>query len=111
MRISGLFSFAKQKLKTVQDNFKNSNDPSKTYAQYFSINQNDYYSKQRVMGYALSYNDYFKKLRQDKIDQILTITKYLLLRAELLTQKNQHIPPNGNTKERQSIKISKVFSR
>jgi hypothetical protein len=105
---SGFISFAKQKLKSVQENFKTSTDPSKTYAQYFTFNQNDYYSKQQYIGYARSYTDHFNRLRKDKIEQVLFITKQLLLRVELLTNKSDHIPPNGNTKERRSMKIGSV---
>ncbi len=94
---------AKQKIKSVQDNFKTSNEPQKPYAQYFSFNSNDYHSKQHYMGYARSYNEYFKSLRKDKLDQIYAMTKRVLLRVELLTNTNECIPRNGNTKERQSI--------
>jgi len=101
---SGFFSFAKQKIKSVQDNFKNPNEPSKPYAQYFLSNSNDDYSKQQYMGYTRSHNDLFKRIRHDKRQQTLKIANQLLLRVQLLTNTNEHIPPNGNTKERRSIK-------
>jgi hypothetical protein len=105
---SGLFSLAKQKFKVVQDNPKTPIGPPKIYAQYFSRNSNENYSKQQYFGYGHSYNEYFKSLRKNKLDQISTITKRSLLRMELLIDKNDHIPRNGNTKERQSIKIEKI---
>ncbi len=102
---SGLFSLAKQKFKGVQDNPKTPIEPPKLYAQYFSRNSNQDYSKPQYFGYARSYNEYFKSLRKNKLDQICTITKQSLLRIELLTNTNEFTPRNGNTKERQSIKI------
>ena len=50
-----------------------------------------------------SHNDNFRRLRKEKQDQIFTITNRLLLRVELLTNTNEHIPRNTNTKERRSI--------
>ncbi|CAF3716965.1 unnamed protein product [Rotaria sp. Silwood1] len=104
--VKGLFSLAKQKFKSVQDNFQNSNELSKTYAQYFSFNLNYSHTKKQSMGYARSYNHYFQSLRRDKRNQISIHTRQLLLRIELLTNTNEHIPPNGNSKERRKYEQS-----
>ncbi|CAF3945844.1 unnamed protein product [Rotaria magnacalcarata] len=96
----GLFSFAKQKLKSVQNNFQNSNEPSKIYSQYFSFDLHDYHSKKQYMGFTRSHYTYFQIVRKDKLHEIYTKTQQLLLRLELLTNINEQIPPNGNTKER-----------
>ncbi|CAF2687300.1 unnamed protein product [Rotaria sp. Silwood2] len=52
------------------------------------------------MGHARSYNVYYQSIRKDKLNQIFHNTKQLLLRIELLTNTNEHIPRNGNSKER-----------
>ncbi|CAF3474289.1 unnamed protein product [Rotaria socialis] len=101
-----LFSFAKQKLKSVQDNFQNSNEPSKMYSQYFSFDPHDYYSKKQYMGFTRSHYAYFQIVRKDKLHEIYTKTQQLLLRLELLTDINEHTPPNGNTKERRKYEQS-----
>ncbi|CAF1416741.1 unnamed protein product [Adineta ricciae] len=71
---TSFFSFAKQKLKSVQGSFQTPTEPSKPHAQYFSSDSNN---RQQFIG----------------IDK-------LLLHARLLTTKNEYIPPNKNTKER-----------
>jgi hypothetical protein len=55
-------------------------------------------------GYACSHNDSLQNIRKNKLDQILARTRQTLLRIELLTNTNENIPRNGNTKERLSIK-------
>ena len=102
---SGLFSLAKQKIKHVQDSFKNSNDSSEFYTQYFSCSSSDYCSKQQYMGYTRSYTHYFESMRRNKVHQMSVNIKQLLLRVELLTNTNEHIPPPRNTKERRSRTI------
>ncbi|CAF3807035.1 unnamed protein product [Rotaria sordida] len=106
--VKGLFSLAKQKIKNVQDNFQNSNESSKIYAQYFSFNSNDSYSKKQCIGYARSHNTYFQIIRKDKHNQIFIHMRQLLLRIELLTNTNEHIPRNGNSKERRKYEQSIV---
>lgn len=94
---------ARQKIRGSQDNSRTLNEPSKPYAQYFSFN-----SSRESKGHALSYDDYFKNLRKAKLDHICTLTKQTLIRVELLTNTNEHIPRNGNTKERLSIKKKEI---
>lgn len=91
----------KQKLKTVQDDLKPSNEPPKMYTQYFS--PTDTYSK---IGYVRSCDDYFRKARSSRIEYLIPITRQTLLFVELLTTINERIPPNGNSKERLSRLIS-----
>ncbi len=106
MNILGLFSFAKQKIKSVQDNFTTvANEQPINYAQFFSFDQNDYLSKQQL-GHISSYNDKFKKLRKDKHDQTSIETIRLLLRLEQLTNNQENVPKNNNTKERRSKNFS-----
>jgi hypothetical protein len=97
----GFFSLAKQKMKSVQDNFKTPNEPLKRYAQYF----HDCPPKQQCMGYARSHCDYFRSIRKDKVGHIFTLTSQLLHRVEFLTNTDAHVPRHGNSKERQSIQI------
>jgi hypothetical protein len=105
---SGLFSLAKEKIKGVQDNFKTPTPavPAKPLAQLFSSNSNETYHK---IGYMRSYDDYFRSVRKARLDQIFTYTRQTLLRVELLTNTSPGIPPNGNSKERLSIKIRNFF--
>ena len=95
--VVGILSLVKQKIKTVQDDLKPSNEPAKVYAQYFS--PSDSYSK---IGYLRSCDDYFRQARTSRIEYLLPITRQTLLYMELLTTINEHIPRNGNTKERLS---------
>jgi len=107
--VKGLFSLAKQKIKSVQDNFTTIPiEQSNNYAQFFSFDQNDYSLKEKKQqfGYICSYNEKFKKLRKEKHDQISMETIRLLLRLEQLTSTNENIPKNTNTKERRSINES-----
>jgi hypothetical protein len=98
----GFFSLAKQKIKSVQDNFTTiPNEQINIYAQYFSFDQNDSSLKQSI-GHIGSYNDQFKKLRKDKHKQISIDTTRLLLRLEKLTSNEENVPKNANTKERRS---------
>ncbi|CAF1194385.1 unnamed protein product [Rotaria magnacalcarata] len=99
--VKGLFSFAKQKIKSVQDNFTNiPNEQTNNYAQYFSSDQNDSSSKPQQIGYIRSYTDRFKKERKAQHDQISIETTRLLLRIEKLISTGENIPKNANTKER-----------
>jgi hypothetical protein len=101
----GLFSFAKQKIKSVQDNFTtNPNEQLNSYAQFFSSDQSDLPIKQQI-GYTCSYNDTFKKIRKTKLDQLSIETTRLLLRLERLTSTDEHVPKNANTKERRSTNL------
>ncbi len=99
---------ARQKIIGVQgqDNLKPLNEPLKPYTPFFSSNSNDTYSK---IGYMRSYDDYFRSVRKARLDQIFTYTRQTLLRVELLTNTSPGIPPNGNSKERLSIKIRNFF--
>jgi hypothetical protein len=74
----------------------------KTFAQLFSSNHNDTYSK---IGFMRSYDDFFRSVRQTRLDHIVTHTRQTLLRTELLTNTSQDIPRNGNSKERLSMKL------
>ncbi|CAF2387201.1 unnamed protein product [Rotaria sp. Silwood2] len=99
--VKGLFSLAKQKIKSVQDNFTTiPNEQSNTYAQFFSFDQNDSSLKQQQIGYIRSYSDKFKKIRKTQHDQISIETTRLLLRLEKLINTGESIPKNANTKER-----------
>jgi len=96
---------AKQKIKSVQDNFTAIPiEQSNNYAQFFSFDQNDFSSKQQKQqfGCICSYNEKFKKLRKEKHDQMSIETIRLLLRLEQLTNNNENVPKNANTKERRS---------
>ncbi|UJR09952.1 hypothetical protein I4U23_014175 [Adineta vaga] len=104
----GFFTLAKQKIKSVQDNFKTPNEPLKPYAQYFLFNPNDQYSKQQHMGYTSSHDDLIKTIRKKKRDEMFHQTDQLLIRLQLLTAPNEHIPPNRNTKERRKYELSIV---
>ncbi|CAF0818412.1 unnamed protein product [Rotaria sp. Silwood1] len=99
--VKGLFSFAKQKIKHVQDNFTTiPNEQTNVYAQFFSFDQNDSSLKQQQIGYIRSYNDKFKKIRKTQNDQISIEITRLLLRLEKLISISESIPKNTNTKER-----------
>jgi hypothetical protein len=98
---------AKQKIKSVQDNFTAIPiEQSNNYAQFFSFDQNDFSSKQQF-GYISSYNEKFKKLRKEKHDQMSIETIRLLLRLEQLTNNSENVPKNANTKERRSKNFDK----
>ncbi|CAF0855503.1 unnamed protein product [Rotaria sordida] len=99
--VKGLFSLAKQKIKSVQDNFTTvPNEQSNVYTQFFSFDQNDSSLKQQQIGYIRSYNDKFKKLRKIEHDQISIETTRLLLRLEKLISNDEDVPKNAKTKER-----------
>jgi hypothetical protein len=104
----GLFSLAKQKIKSVQDNFTTiPTEQPNNYSQFFSFDQNPTSSKsEQRLGYICSYNDKFKKLRKEKHEQTSMETIRLLLRLEQLISNDEHVPKNANTKERRSIKFS-----
>jgi hypothetical protein len=104
--VLGLFSLAKQKIKSVQDNFTTiPTEQSTNYAQFFSFDQNNFSLKQKQQfGYIRTFNDKFKKIRKEKHDQMSMETIRLLLRLEQLTSNNENIPKNANTKERRSKK-------
>ena len=101
--VLGFFSLAKQKIKSVQDNFSTNNplEQINSYAQYFSVDPNETTSKS-VEGYSRSYTDAFHKERKKKADQIGIETTRLLLRLERLTSTDENVPRNRNTKERRS---------
>jgi rabenosyn-5 len=106
---SGLFSLAKQKIKSVQDNFTTiPTEQPNNYSQFFSFDQNSASSKsqQQQFGYIRSHDDKFKKLRKEKHDQTSMETIRLLLRLVQLTSNEEHVPKNVNTKERRSISLS-----
>ncbi|UJR36142.1 hypothetical protein I4U23_028880 [Adineta vaga] len=102
--VKGLFSFAKQKIKSVQDNFTTiPNEQSNIYAQYFSCDQSDSSTKQQQhspYGYISSHNEEFKKFRKNKHDQISLEATCLLLRLERLTSNDENVPKSSNPKER-----------
>ena len=99
---SGLFSLAKQKIKSVQDNFNtNPNDSINTYAQYF-VSDSVTSAAPSADGYTRSHHDKFNKIRKEKLDQISIETTRLLLRLVQLTSIDEHVPKNANTKERRS---------
>lgn len=107
-----MFSFAKQKIKSVQDNFTTlPTEQINNYAQFFSYEQNDYttVNQKQQSGFVCSYNDKFKKLRKEKHDQISMETIRLLLRLEQLTSTNENVPKNANTKERRSKQKKENF--
>lgn len=99
----GLFSLAKQKIKSVQDNFTTNNplEQINNYAQYFSIDANENTSK-LIEGYSRSHTDLFHQRRKEKADQLAIETTRLLLRLERLTSTDENVPRNRNTKERRS---------
>ena len=94
---------AKQKIKSVQDNFTTNNplEQINNYAQYFSTDPNEHASKS-VEGYSRSHTDLFHQRRKEKADQIAIETTRLLLRLERLTSTDDNVPRNRNTKERRS---------
>lgn len=100
---SGLFSLAKQKIKSVQDNFTTNNplEQINNYAQYFSADSNEIVLKP-MEGYSRSHTDLFHQRRKEKTDQIGIETTRLLLRLERLTSTDENVPRNRNTKERRS---------
>ncbi len=100
----GLFSLAKQKIKSVQDNFTTiPTEQPNNYSQFFSFDQNSTSSKsQSQLGHIRSYNDELKKFRKEKHDQTSMETIRLLLRLEQLTSNDENVPKNTNTKERRS---------
>ncbi|CAF1650816.1 unnamed protein product, partial [Adineta ricciae] len=104
--VKGLLSFAKQKIKSVQDNFTTiPNEQSNIYAQYFSIDPYDSSTKQQQQqhspnGYICSHNEAFKKFRKNKHDQMSLETTCLLLRLERLTSTEESVPKSSNPKER-----------
>lgn len=95
---------AKQKIKSVQDNFNVlPTEQTNNYSQFFSFDPNDVPSNgQTPMGLSCSYTDKFHKFRKEKHDQTSMETIRLLLRLEQLTSTDEHIPKNANTKERRS---------
>jgi len=98
--VKGLFSLAKQKIKSVQDNF--SPLPTESiikYAQFFSSE----IPKSQPMGYVRTFNDVFFQIRKDKHNQIEMETIRLLVRLARLTSTSDETPKNANTKERRSI--------
>ncbi|CAF3886287.1 unnamed protein product [Adineta steineri] len=97
---SSFLSFAKQKIKNVQENLKKPTESLKPYAQYFSFTSNDLNFKQQYMGYIRSHNESFTGIRKHKHDEMFKKASELLLRVDLLTMTNEHVPPNGNSKER-----------
>ena len=104
----GLFSLAKQKIKSVQDNFSTTAaEQLNSYAPYFSFDSSYPPSKQ-TEGYSRSFNDQFHRIRKARLDQISIETARLLLRLEQLTSTGDQVPKNGNTKERRS-KFRRLF--
>jgi len=99
--VKGLFSLAKQKIKSVQDNFTTNNplEQINNYAQYFSVDSNEIVLKP-IEGYSRSHTDLFHQRRKEKADQIAIETTRLLLRLERLTSTDENVPRNRNTKER-----------
>jgi hypothetical protein len=108
----GFFSLAKQKIKSVQDNFTTiPNEQINIYAPYFSFDQNDSSLKeqQQKIGYSCSHNEKFKTLRKHKHDQISIETTCLLLRLARLTSNDENAPKNTNPKERRSMNSLERF--
>jgi rabenosyn-5 len=103
--VKSLFSLAKQKIKSVQDNFTTiPTEQPNNYSQFFSFDQNSTSSKsQPQLGYICSYNDELKKFRKEKHDQTSMETIRLLLRLEQLTSNDENVPKNTNTKERRKF--------
>lgn len=101
---SGLFSLAKQKIKSVQDNFNVlPTEQPNNYSQFFSFDPNDLSLNRPIqMGLNCSYTDKFHKFRKEKHDQTSMETIRLLLRLEQLTSTDENVPKNANTKERRS---------
>ena len=110
MKDLGLFSLAKQKIKSVQDNFTTIPiEQSNNYSQFFASESANSSSKsQPQIGFVCSYNDKFKKLRKEKHDQTSMETIRLLLRLEQLISHEEHVPKNTNTKERRSKTIDLI---
>lgn len=88
-------------MRIAQDDTKPSNVPVKIYTQYFA--PCDTYSQ---IGFVRSCDDYFRQVRRVRIEKLIPIIQRTLLTVELLTNINEHIPRNGNTKERLSISLS-----
>lgn len=95
---------AKQKIKSVQDNFTViPTEQPNNYSQFFSVDQNNILPNgQFQMGFSCSYTDKFHKYRKEKHDQTSMETIRLLLRLEQLTSSDENVPKNANTKERRS---------
>ncbi|CAF1476065.1 unnamed protein product [Adineta steineri] len=108
--VKGLFSLAKQKIKSVQDNFTAApTEQTNIYAQYFSFDQNDTSLKQQQqIGFIGSHNEHFKKLRKQNNEQISRDTFRLLLRLGKLTTNDENAPKNSNPKERRKYEQSIV---
>ncbi|CAF1417976.1 unnamed protein product [Adineta ricciae] len=94
---TSFFSFAKQKLKSVQGSFQTPTEPSKPHAQYFSSDSNN---RQQFIGYSISHDELLRTIRKKKHDEFFHRTDQLLLHTRLLTTKNEYIPLNKDTKER-----------
>lgn len=101
--VKGLFSFAKQKIKSVQDNFSPiPTEQITNYAQYFSSDSTSSFKPE--FGHNRSLNECFFQTRKEKHNQTEMETVRLLVPLAQLISTNDDVPKNSNTKERRSNK-------